>query len=724
MKKYRLPWLILVIILLILSGPGLQTAMIVNNSLNIWFNGNSSELKTYQLFQEQFGSDEQILIMLELEGGSIKEQEAKRLQALHNKLLALEEVATVLSPADLALPERRLTGLIFKQFLSNRPERQAKLLKRFPMVSKQLFSPDMKACKMIVQLNAELDIDAERGNMVTQIKKVVAKEWGKEQFAVGGISVVFAALNQLTEEQFGLFVPLMYATMLLFMLVLSRSWRVCLIAFLTMGTATTICLGLYGWIGHQLNLMTVLIPMVILLLSSLDLMHLLYVWKRDPNNGLSQAVKKVWKPTLITTLTTMLGFLSLLSSPMAILQQFGLYSAIGVGLCLPLTYLFASWLWPKKSAQRTGANKNNSRAQKWQAWLERNRVGIAIGFGVSLVLFILGITKLESDTYTLGYLPQTNQAVLDHEKIQSTFGSYIPLELLLNSKEGNSLKDSTHFSQVLALTDKLEDAGFTPQLGLPQVVKFTAKQLGAKTSSEIAAKTPQSFALLQKHFGKWANTYYHEATGTARVTIFGSMMTAGELGEHIEELQNIGSGFPIEIKPAGYLPLYAQLVPAATRSQTISLITAALLIGLLLWLYLRSFRQMIVVLATQIFPLAGMFGLMGWFGIELDVATASIASIALSFCVDDSIHFSSGYRRHRKNGLDHNSAMIEALSHTGHAIVFSSLMLLLGFACMLFSPLKTVFLFGGLCIVIILLALVSQILLFGFLQQWIVGERT
>ena len=715
-RRYRVVAGLVILIGVGLSWPGVKDALAVNNSLEIWFDGDSPALDAYRVYQERFGSDEQVLVMLTLRGGGLDTTESRRLRSLHDALLALDEVASVQSPADLAIPERRLSGLVFEQLLDHAPERQLILLDRFPIIKQQVFSPELDACKLVVQLNADLDIDAQRGAMVDAIKQVVAEHWSADGYALGGISVVFAALNALTEAQFGLYVPITYGVMLLFLWFVARSWRVCAIALATMTTATVISLGAYGWLGHQLNLMTVLIPMVILLLSSLDLMHLLYAWKSRPGAGLEGAIGLVWRPALLTTVTTMLGFLSLLFSPMAILQEFGLYSALGIGLCLPLTYVFAAWLWPQTPTV-TQVERADARAQRWQNWLATNRLAVGTGFGVSLLIFIIGISQLRSDTYTLGYLPDDHPVVQDHEKIQATFGAYIPLELLLQPKDGSSFKDSLTFYRLTSLASELAAAGYEPQIGLPQLIELTARQYGAQTPEAVAAKAAVSMATLERRFERWLDLYYDQNSETARLTVFGEMMSAGELGDNIRGMQAIGADASVTMQPAGYLPLYAQLVPYATESQVVSLGMAALLIGLLLWMYFKSWVQMLVVLATQIFPLAGMFGLMGWFGIELDIATASIACIGLSYCVDDSIHFALGYRRHRRLGESHEASMVSTLSHTGHAIVLSSFMLMLGFACMLFSPLKTVYLFGLLSCIMVGLALVSQLVLFGFLQR-------
>jgi predicted RND superfamily exporter protein len=114
---------------------------------------------------------------------------------------------------------------------------------------------------------------------------------------------------------------------------------------------------------------------------------------------------------------------------------------------------------------------------------------------------------------------------------------------------------------------------------------------------------------------------------------------------------------------------------------------------------------------------------MGWMGIELDIATASIGAIGLSFCIDDALHFAADYQRNRRAGLDADGSLQAAFDHTGKAIFFSSMVLFVGFACMLFSPLKTVFLFGMLSCWMIFWALFAQMLLFSRLVKWLDGER-
>jgi predicted RND superfamily exporter protein len=147
-----------------------------------------------------------------------------------------------------------------------------------------------------------------------------------------------------------------------------------------------------------------------------------------------------------------------------------------------------------------------------------------------------------------------------------------------------------------------------------------------------------------------------------------------------------------------------------------SLLGAAVVIALLLWLFLQHAQTAAIALFTNAFPLIAMYGLMGWLGIEVDIATASIGAIGLSFCVDDAVHFAAAYRKQRLAQLSPEMAVQAAYQRTGNAIFFSSLVLFGGFASMGFSSLKTVYLFGLLSCWIIFWALFAQLVLFPMLM--------
>ena len=88
------------------------------------------------------------------------------------------------------------------------------------------------------------------------------------------------------------------------------------------------------------------------------------------------------------------------------------------------------------------------------------------------------------------------------------------------------------------------------------------------------------------------------------------------------------------------------------------------------------------------------FGLMGYLGISLDVATAMIASIAIGIGIDYSIHFISRYAKEVKRGKDKVEALTITTSTAGRGIFFNAVTLILGFGVLLFSSFYAISIFG------------------------------
>ena len=171
--------------------------------------------------------------------------------------------------------------------------------------------------------------------------------------------------------------------------------------------------------------------------------------------------------------------------------------------------------------------------------------------------------------------------------------------------------------------------------------------------------------------------------------------------------------------PAGYQSLYANIVNYITESQVKSFLLAGLMIFLLLWIFLKDLKLSLISLVPNFFPIVVLLSTMGIFNIALDTATASIASIVLSFSIDDTMHFIWHYRLMRKKGQSASKARKKTMTHVGRAIVLTSLVLFAGYALMWFGSLKTVVYFGTLTASSIAAALISQLFFFPLmLSKW------
>lgn len=726
---YRYHILFTLLLSCIFLWPGVKKAIEVDNSLDIWFLEDDPALLEYQEYKQHFGNDESVVILIKDKETVLSKTYFHSFIDITKSLESIPEVEAVLGPGDVQVPIKTLLGPGGRNLINknSNPEKVQSDLEDYPYINNQFFTQDHKAARFIVVFKSIEDFDEKRDELIQEIRKRVAQEFPGDNSFIGGIGVIFSGLNQISTADFGFFLGLAYLLMFLLILFIYRSFYVLAYTFSTIAFSTYVTLGVYGFMGHQLNLMTTLIPTILVLLGILDVVHILN--QRTKTNGEVNSktasilsLKTVFRPCLYTSLTTMAGFLSLLSSPMAILRDFGIYSALGIFLCLIFSFFLGLIFLPLISSKKE--TSSSFKLIKLHNYV-LSRKTLFFGLSILLISFcIAGFLQLKNDTYTLGYFPKDHEVVLDHEEMERTWGAYIPFDLVINPGQGYQLHSPEIVQAGLAFSDSLKNIpGIGSSFGFPDLYYAGLQNTYGKNADrmlEAKSGLSQTNKMLQMQYPQLSGYYIHSESGTGRISVFGEMSSAVALTEKKEALLEMGKsifGEYAKITPAGYLPMYSEIVHYAAQSQINSLLLAFVLVFLLVWLFIGSFKMAILAIVPNLLPVLLILGVMGWFQIDLDIATASISAIALSFCIDDTLHFMYHYKKHRDSGESPEKSRILSLNLVGKAIVLTSLILFAGFSLMLFASLKTVFLFGLLTAIAILGALFSNLILLPLLLE-------
>ena len=726
--------LLLVLALCVALWPGVRTATEVDNSLSVWFLKDDPMLKDYHQFHERFGNDEVVVLMVRDKKGLLSSGYFSRFIAMGKALQAHPEVQAVIGPGTVNTLRNDPLGLFAAPLLdsSSQPGDVRRTLEEAPFLKEQLYNSDYTAARYLIAFKSLPDFDLHRDHLLSEVKATVHHHLPAAQTHFGGVGIIYEGLNALSSRDFGLFLLLAYGAMFLLLLWIYRTPALLVYAIGTIALSTYITLGIYGALGLRLNLMTLMLPTILVLLGVIDMMHILNERARlharglPPKESALLALKHPFRACLFSTLTEMVGFLSLCTSPMLILQQFGLFAALGIGLCLVLTYLLGLIILPMASPSPKVMKETELGTLRFTDWINRHR---RIAVAVSLVLLlagVAGIARLRTDNYTYGYFPKHHPVVRDHEAMEEAWGPYMPLELMVTPRPGYSLHSPEVIQRTIAFADsvrKQKDTG--PVFGFHSFYQVALQVRYGDRSHRMYGSSTALTAIheqLPVYYPDLAAQFVHEPSGTGRITLSGHMLSAGELTRKTEEVLSLARrilGPVAEVRPAGYQPMYAGIVSYVTRSQISSLLMSVLLVFGLAWLFIRRFHLAALATVTNFFPIILMLGFMGWAGITLDTASASIAAIALSICIDDTIHFIYYYNRFRTEGEAPAFAIRHTVRHAGSSIVLTSVVLFAGYALMVFGSLKTVEYFGLLTAIAIALALYAQLIIFPLLLQWV-----
>lgn len=724
-KLMRLQYVMVVFLLAscVFLWPGVQKAIQLDNSLSVWFLEDDPAIVAYQEYKKRFGNDESIILLVKDPKGILTQDYFKSFIALTNLLEAIPEVEGVLGPGNIQVPSKTLMGLTTKDLINkdSNPEHIERELQQYPEIKEQFFTQDYQAARFVIVFKPLADFDLHRDRIITKVHTIVDQQFPQQNAYLGDVGVIFSGLNGLSQQDFGFFLGIGYLLMFGLLLFFFRSWSVLLYALTTISFAIYICLGIYGAMGLQLNLMTVLIPSILVLLGILDVVHIINEQKRSEKTedslSIIKILKAVFKPCLYTSLTTMVGFLSLLSSPMAILQNFGLFTALGIFLCFSLSFFFGLLFLPFIKSSMPVYFPKQVLINFHNHVLKNKKVygGFII---VTIVFAFMGSTFIKNDTYTLGYFPENHRVVTDHNMIEKTWGFYMPFELMIEPENNFLIKSPQVVSAAKQFSEEVKSIkGIGSSFGFHDLYYTSLKNKFGHRADTLLARNyglSQIDRNLKLSYPQLRDYYVNDSTGAGRITIYGSMSSAVSLKAKEHFIIKTGEAIfndTATITPAGYLPMYAEIVRYAAQSQVYSLVLSFLFVFSLVCFFIKSFKLALLAIIPNLFPVLFLFGFMGWFHIDLDIATASIAAIVLSFCIDDTIHYMYRYRDLKLNGNSTQDAISRTLDHVGVVIVLTSLILLIGYSIMLFASLKTVYLFGLLTSVSILCAVFSHLVL-------------
>jgi predicted RND superfamily exporter protein len=201
---------------------------------------------------------------------------------------------------------------------------------------------------------------------------------------------------------------------------------------------------------------------------------------------------------------------------------------------------------------------------------------------------------------------------------------------------------------------------------------------------------------------------------TVRLDAVGSARQ-GELIEKIEAHATETMSPHLRTVVTGRSKVFIKQMSKIVTTQIDSFTMCFVIITILMIIYVRSFKLALLSLPVNLFPILATLGAMGIFGINLDISTIMIASIAICIAVDDTIHFISRFHAEQKKGNDVITSIDNTLHSSGRAMMYTTLVMGGGFFIFCFSSFATNRYFGILMSFTMILAIIGDLLIYPYL---------
>jgi len=726
--KFRIAIIVVLALLMGFSGYNTLNKLSVDNSLGIWFLEDDPSYKAYIDFQENFGSDEIFIAMLPVKN-AIGETEVLALKDLHKKIEALPYVQTSFSLAKAKYPIYANNKINFDDlYNAKRSEKGLKnLFSKLPNITSQLVTKDYKNQFFYIQLNPTPTVEEDRQAIAAEMRTII--ETNYENYYLTGPPVLNEAYSKGIYKEsliFGVLTVLVITIMLLFLL---PSKRYLIISLLSVAVPISLLFGLITSLGFALNMISMLIPTILMVYSVSDAVHIINIYHKEGLTHkaltkvelLAVAIRKSLTPCFYTTLTTFVGYFALYLSPLPAFKNMGVFTCIGLVFSFILVYLITiigfSYMNLNFEKEKPLLSLKRLNQTAFINWLNRitsdYKNAIIFGFTAILLFGFYSIFQVKIDTNSRDLLAE-GKAKQDLRTVEIELGGSNRLQINISTVDGSVILNKEALKSLEDFQEKLEANRFIANpVSVVTIKQFLEKRTPVLFQSNVSEqKIKATLSEVDAKDNSFFKLFSEDLT-TAGFTLTLMEARTSELNQVLDDVKvAFESSFntnDYKLKINGFAVVFAQLNNFILETQFKSFFAAFFVAFLCLLVFIRSLRTTLLVLIPNLLPLTVLAILMSLLDIPLDVTTAMITPIMLGIAMDDTIHLVYKYRRSKTITGSPESRMDNAISYTGGALFSTTIALVGGFLIIASSATPSVKDFGLLCATTVAIALITDI---------------
>ena len=691
-------------------------------------------MEYYRDFRQQFGEDANLLVVGVRDSALYELETFQRFKYFSNALADLSGVKYVISLPNLQQLAKNTDAKRFEiiPVFPQIPRQQAELdsllqvANDLQFYSQQLINPDNGATFLLIAIEKETLNSDKREQLVPDIQ-MLGQQFSEVtglELHYAGIPFVRTVMNEKIRAELRIFLILSVAVTALILLLFFRSWDAVVFPLVVIGIMVVWSLGTLVLLGYEITLLSGLLPPIIVIIGIPNSVYLLnkyhqeYKRYQDKIKALRAVIEKMGTATLITNVTTAIGFLVLMFTNVPMLEEFGLVAGVNI----LATFVVSIILIPSVFSYLPAPSDRQLRHLRFKAidrvltgldlLVHRHRYRVLAGASFIALLFLIGFVRLESVSYLVDDVPEDSQLKQDLAFFEDNFAGIMPLEIVIDTHKKRSVSRLSTLQKVEEFEQFLvEQPSISQPVSVVGLVKaarqafynndpefyalptrrdqgFILRYLknsgmagglsGDTTALSAEASAQQSPANMLSSF---ADSSGQQLRISLKVADVGSQQIQQLIQETIEpKAAELFADSDTEVAITGTSLLFAKGNAFLIRNLLSSLFIAFCLIAAIMALLFGSVRMILISLIPNLIPLIVTAGIMGLVGIHLKPSTAIIFSIVFGISVDDSIHFLAKYRQELKsNRFFVPVAISKSLRETGTSMIYTSIILLFGF---------------------------------------------
>ncbi|MDX5437837.1 MAG: MMPL family transporter, partial [Pontibacter sp.] len=577
-----------------------------------------------------------------------------------------------------------------------------------------LFSEDATAVSLFVQTTDNLS-KPDSDTLINALEQKL-EQLQLTDYHIAGKALAQSVFVEKMKIELAIFMSASIVLVILFLWITFRTLWGVLVPLVVVLLSVLWGLGVMGMFNKPIDLMTVLLPTIMFVVGMSDVIHILSRYMTEISHGSAkmQALKVTFKEvglaTLLTSVTTSVGFLTLLTTAIVPIRNFGLFTAISIGLAYVLAFsvLPAILVLLKKPNPVKVRSINLS----WPVLL-RNMLGFvfrkpAVILSVSTLVTLVslvGISMIKVDTTLLEDLGDEDPIILDFKYFEDKFSGVRPFEMHLMAAPGYTLYDLEVLQEIDKLENYLYDTYGLNFITSPATIIKTINraQSGGLNDYYTLPQSEQQLQSIKRRLQAFKNRSELRSmvtTDALEGRLSGKMSDIGSAQATVlnDSLRifialNINPKY-LQTKLTGSALMLDKNNEYVTMNMMQGLLIAFAVIAVIVGLIFRSWRMVLISLVPNIIPLLIIGGIIGFMKINLTVSVSIVFTIAFGIAVDDTIHFLSKLKLELSAGKSLPYAIKRTFISAGKAIIITSCILMGGFMTLIFSTFDATFYVG------------------------------
>jgi len=625
-----------------------------------------------------------------------------------------------------------------KPFMKDkRLSEEGKLALRDDFWKKNLINKD--GTSLLFGITLTSDVKEKREKEV--LKKIVdsKKEW-EENFPflkahfIGTKVGKYYFLKEMIENQ-KMVTPLLFLFLGFLIWFLFRSLKIVFWFFFIMFSSYSSVLLMIIFLEKGLNPYSGFALFFVLIVATSDLVHFFSVFLkcefRHLNERVNFTISKIYWPCLLTTITTSIGFLSLLFNEMAPVFYFGIYCAFGSVICFILTFYllpFIIKLFNIDFVLEKEIPKFN--LVNTIKYVQKSPAVVLVSTGLLLIVLAFFTTRLKIDDDFYNKFKEDHDLSQSISSFSKNFNFIGSVDVMVSRRDGDILDDSSS-----GLLSKLENelksqSGVNHIRSFQQIMDYIERKVeeGSKESqskSEIKEKTQSIFHLLNDY--KVFNLTYVEKLNEVKFTLFMETTSSSELEKVLEAINRLDKKEiyrGLSIRTMGFSSIRTFLMNNIIDNFLKSFAFSMILIFIVFLIIFKKLSWAFLAMIPNILPLVFISGSMGILGLKIESNLVLLICISLGIAVDDTIHFLWAMKRSLAKEKSLKNSVLQAFEETSDALLGTTLVFVLSFPTFFLADLKLFRQMGIFIMMALLIALLADFIilpaLFSLLSR---GDR-